>query len=132
VIVVDASVVADLLLRTRRVPEIEDALFFPAAGSLHAPALLDIEVLHVLRRFALDRELTPARGAEAVRDLADLRIERHPHELLLARVWELRGAVTAYDATYIALAELLEAPLLTLDRRLARSRGHRATIRLIS
>ena len=56
----------------------------------------------------------------------------HSHEALIERVWELRRNATAYDAIYLALAEALDAPLLTLDRRLANSPGHRATVRLVS
>jgi predicted nucleic acid-binding protein len=130
-IVVDASVVADLLLRTPKAIAIEALLFAPDAGSLHAPALVDVEVAHVLRRHALERDLSPSRGNEAIRDLLDLRIQRHPHDLLIGRVWELRAAMTAYDAWYVSLAEALDAPLVTLDRKLARSRGHRAEVRLL-
>lgn len=130
-IVVDASIVVDLLLRAPRAAGIEAILFTRAAGSLHAPSLLDVEVLHVLRRFSLDGSLPAVRGEQVIRDLQDLRIERHHHELLAPRVWELRRSLTAYDACYVALAELLQAPLLTLDRRLARSRGHDAVIRII-
>ncbi|MFN2441998.1 MAG: type II toxin-antitoxin system VapC family toxin [Thermoanaerobaculia bacterium] len=130
-IVVDASVVADLLLRSPRASAIEAELFAPRSGSLHAPSLLDVEVLHVLRRFHFEGELSAARGEEAVRDLQDLRIERHHQELLVPRIWDLPRSLTVYDACYVALAELLEAPLLTLDRRLGRSRGHRAEVRVL-
>jgi predicted nucleic acid-binding protein len=70
----------------------------------------------------------PKDGREALADLAGLDIARYPHDQLLPRVWELRTSVTAYDAVYLALAEVLEAPLLTLDRRLARVRGHGARV----
>ena len=64
-------------------------------------------------------------------DLLDLPVHRHPHDILLPRIWELRRSVTAYDAAYVALAEALDAPLLTRDGKLARSHGHRARIELV-
>lgn len=96
--------------------------------SLHAPHLLDVEVASVLRRYQLFGELSAEDGREALADLAGLDIVRYPHDPLLPRVWELRRSVTAYDAVYLALAEVLEAPLLTLDRRLTRARGHEARV----
>ena len=95
--------------------------------SLHAPHLLDVEVASILRRYHLSGELSAEDGREA---LAGLDIARYPHDPLLPRVWELRASVTAYDAVYLALAEVLEAPLLTLDRRLARARSHGARVEL--
>jgi len=66
-----------------------------------------------------------------VADLADFPLRRYPHDLLLPRIWDLRNNLTAYDATYVALAEALDAPLLTRDRRLAAAAGHRAQIELV-
>jgi predicted nucleic acid-binding protein len=129
-IVVDASIVLELLLRTRRGRRIEPRLL-AAAISLAAPHLLDVEVAQVLRRYARSGVLDGRRGQEALQDLADLPVERYSHELLLPRIWELREHFTAYDAAYVALAELLEATLLTADRRLAASPGHQAEIEVI-
>jgi predicted nucleic acid-binding protein len=70
-------------------------------------------------------------AAAALEDLAALDISRYEHEPLLSRVWELGENVTAYDAVYLALAELLDAPLLTLDGRLATAPGHAATVELL-
>jgi predicted nucleic acid-binding protein len=98
--------------------------------SIHAPHLLDVEVVHALRRHALRGSLTPKRSAEALEDLADMRLTRYPHAPFLGRIWELRENVTAYDAVYLALAEALDAPLLTSDRRLAQAPGHRARVDL--
>ncbi|MGH9205136.1 MAG: type II toxin-antitoxin system VapC family toxin, partial [Acidimicrobiales bacterium] len=69
---------------------------------------------------------------EALADLTDLPLVRYAHAHLVSRVWSLRESLTAYDAVYIALAEALEAPLLTTDRKLARSHGHEARVESIS
>lgn len=103
---------------------------FARGTSLHAPHLLDLEVLHVLRRLVRRGNLTPSRAAEAVEDLLDLPLTRYPHVALAGRVWELRGALTAYDGAYVALAEALGAPLLTRDAALASVRGHRTRVEL--
>ena len=76
--------------------------------------------------------MSPEVAASALQDVIDLDIVRYDHEVLLPRVWELRKNVTAYDGMYVALAEALDAPLLTADRRLARSRGHRARIEVVA
>lgn len=129
-IVLDASAALEVLLMTPDGPRVAERLF--AAGeTLHAPHLLDVEVVQVLRRYARSGALDPARGMEALEDLADLPLTRYPHDLFLPRIWELRHNVTAYDAVYVALAEALEAPLLTRDRALASAGGHRARIELV-
>jgi predicted nucleic acid-binding protein len=125
--VVDASAVLELLLRTDKAPRIERRLL--AAGeSLHAPHLLDLEVAQGLRRHAAAGDLSPERGQEALSDLVDLPLHRYPHDFLLPRIWELRRNVTAYDAAYLALAELLAAPFVTCDARLASAPGHAADV----
>ncbi|MGV8042065.1 MAG: type II toxin-antitoxin system VapC family toxin [Thermoanaerobaculaceae bacterium] len=129
-IVVDASAVLELLLGTAIAPRVT-ARLLDQAESLHAPHLLDIEVAQVLRRFAAAGELTATRGREALDDLDALPITRYPHNILLPRIWELRANLTAYDAAYVALAEALDAPLLTTDARLARAPGHRARVELM-
>ncbi len=126
-IVLDASAVVELVLGSPRGAAVRARVEHPDE-SLHAPHLLDVEVASVLRRYQLSGALSAEDGREALADLAGLDIARYPHDLLLPRVWELRTSVTAYDAVYLALAELLEAPLLTLDRRLARARGHGARV----
>jgi predicted nucleic acid-binding protein len=127
VIVLDASAVVELVLGSARSSAVRVRIERPDE-SLHAPHLLDVEVASVLRRYQLAGELSAEEGREALMDLAGLDIVRYPHDPLLGRVWELRRSVTAYDAVYLALAEVLEAPLLTLDGRLARSRGHGARV----
>lgn len=125
-IVVDASAVLEVLLQTDRGRALEPRLF--GGEPLHAPHLLDLEVVQVLRRHVLRGALDPERAEGALRDYHDLQIERYPHHLFLARVWELRDNATAYDAAYLALAEALNAPLLTTDRKLADVPGHAARV----
>lgn len=129
--VVDASALLEVLLGTAAGGRIE-ARIFSDSTSLHAPHLLDLEVAQALRRFAASGQLSAERGLEAVTDLADFPLQRYPHDVLLPRIWELRRNVTAYDAAYLALAELLVAPLVTCDRRLASARGHAAQIEIFS
>lgn len=104
---------------------------FAATERLHAPHLIDIEVAQVLRRLLQRKEITDNRAEQAFEDGAQLVIERHPHPPLLARIWQLRDSLSAYDAAYVALAEALPAVLLTCDAKLARAHGHRARIELI-
>jgi predicted nucleic acid-binding protein len=98
---------------------------------MHAPHLLDVEVAQVLRRFVASGALAAPRAAEALTDLADLPLTRYSHEILLPRIWSLRANLTAYDAAYVALAEALDATLLTADLRLLRAPGHTAHIEAI-
>ena len=129
-IVVDASVIVEMLLHTeagiRVTPRIQTT-----TSTVHSPHLLDAEVAHVVRRYTLAGDLDKERGAEMVGILRDLGIYRHDHRPLLGRVWELRHSVGAYDALYVALAEALDAPLLTADDRLATAHGHRAEVQTI-
>ena len=129
-IVVDASAVLEVLLRTPEAKAIERRLFDPSQ-TLHAPHLLDIEVAQVMRRYAANGEIDGDRGRAALADLADLPLQRYPHDLLLPRIWALRDNLTAYDAAYVALAEVLGAPLLTRDQRLAAAPGHRARVEVV-
>jgi predicted nucleic acid-binding protein len=130
VIVVDASAMLEALLRTPAAQAVEDRLF--AAGqTLHAPHLIDVEVAQVIRRYAANGEIDGDRGRAALSDLTDFPLRRYPHEFLLPRIWDLRSNLTAYDAAYVALAEALDAPLLTRDRRLAAAAGHHARIELV-
>jgi predicted nucleic acid-binding protein len=128
--VLDASAVLEFLLRTPIGNRVE-AKLFSNGGSLHAPHLIDVEVAQVIRRHAAAGIISVARGEEALLDLADLLLNRHAHTESLPRIWELRHNLTAYDAAYVALAEALDAPLLTCDRKLARAGNHRARIELV-
>lgn len=129
-IVVDASAMLETLLRRPAAATVEKLLFEPFQ-TLHAPHLLDVEVAQVVRRFAANREIDAERGRATLADLADFPVRRYPHDFLLPRVWDLRNNFTAYDAIYVALAEALDAPLLTRDKRLAASPGHHARIELV-
>ena len=129
-IVVDASVLVDLLRGSDDRDAIEHRLL-AGSESLHAPHLVDLEILQALRRFVLFGEMSRDRAEEVLVDLYDLRLDRYPHTELVSRIWELRDSLTAYDAAYVALAEALDAPLVTRDTRLARTCGHRARIELI-
>lgn len=77
------------------------------------------------------RAVTALRGQDALDDLSDLALTRYPHDVLLGRMWELRDNLTAYDAAYVALAEALDAPLVTCDAKLASAPGHRARIEAV-
>jgi predicted nucleic acid-binding protein len=130
VIVVDASAAVELLLRTDLGLRVTERVL---AGNeqVHGPGLLDIEVCQAVRRLLRKGELSPDRAAQAIDDLEDLPVTRHAHEGLIARIWSLRANMTAYDAAYVALAEALEAPLITCDVRLARAHGHHAKVQTL-
>ncbi|HEY6424973.1 MAG TPA: type II toxin-antitoxin system VapC family toxin [Pseudonocardiaceae bacterium] len=97
-------------------------------GAGAAPELIDVEAVHAVRRLVRRGEMTDEDGRRKVRAIRDAPISRMSHRQLLDRVWELRHAVSAYDAAYVALAERLSVPLLTCDGRLAKAHGHRAEI----
>lgn len=130
-IVVDASALLEFLLQTALGTRVE-ARLFRDRDECHAPHLADVEVTQGLRRLVRAGEVSPARAAEAIADLAGLDLHRHPHLDLLTRAWKLREHVTAHDAMYVALAEALDALLVTCDRPLGSTAGHRATIEVIA
>jgi predicted nucleic acid-binding protein len=131
VIVVDASALLEFLLQTPLGTRVE-ARLFRDQDEFHSPHLADVEVTQGLRRLVRAGEVSPARAADALADLADLDLHRHPHLDVLTRAWKLRENVTAYDAMYVALAEALDAPLVTCDGPLAKTSGHRATIEVVA
>lgn len=94
-----------------------------ARGSLHAPELARVETTSILRRLELAKQLTTAEANAAHEDLMQLDLELFSFEPFAERIWELRHAVTSYDAWYVALAEALGLPLATLDVRLFRASG---------
>jgi predicted nucleic acid-binding protein len=119
-LVVDASALVDLLLRTSRASAFGQTLTHPEAD-LHVPALCDLEVVSAVRSgFRRDR-LSVRRAEEALRDYLDLPLTRHGHQKLVHRCFQLRDVLSSYDAAYVALAEWLEADLVTADLRLARA-----------
>ena len=118
-IVLDSSAVVEWLLGLPLADEVADRIL--EADSLHVPALLDVEVAQVIRRYATSGEITAQTGELALKALAELDAVRYTHELLLPVIWKLRGNLTAYDAAFAALAATLNAPLVTLDTRLARA-----------
>jgi predicted nucleic acid-binding protein len=129
-IVLDASATIEVLLQTPRAAEIKRRVL-GGPEPLHAPYVLDLEVAQVLRRFVASGELAESRARGALQDLRDMPVMRYPHDLLLDRIWVLRKNLTAYDAAYVALAEALDAPLLTCDQRIAKAPGHRAKVEVV-
>ncbi len=129
-IVVDASAVLEILLRTPAALAVEERVLDPDE-SLHAPHLIDLEVAQVLRRYVQRGELSPARAERSLELFAQFPIARHSHEPLLPRIWRLRHNLTACDAAYVALAEGLGAVLVTRDERVASAKGHKAAVELL-
>jgi predicted nucleic acid-binding protein len=105
---------------------VEEQIHF--ARVARAPHLIDFEIASALRGLVRRHRLTQRRAVQALLDLNELRLIRYPARDLLDRIWVLRETLTAYDASYVALAELLRIPLVTTDERLARSGGHNAEI----
>jgi predicted nucleic acid-binding protein len=130
VIVVDASVVAELLTRAPGAA-VASARVLAPGEDLHAPHLIDLEVTSVLRRSVAAKMATAAAATKALAALVAFPMQRHGHDELLARIWQLRGNLTPYDAAYVALAEALAVPLVTFDGHLAQAPGNRATIELL-
>jgi predicted nucleic acid-binding protein len=130
VIVVDASALLEFLLQTSLGARVE-ARLFRDEDELHAPHLLDVEVVQGLRRLVRTGEVASRRADEAIADLTDLDLYRHAHVDLLARAWKLRDNISAYDAMYVALAEAIEATIVTCDSPLAKAPGHQARMEVI-
>jgi predicted nucleic acid-binding protein len=131
VIVADASAVVELVLGTPLGEQMAHRISRPDT-TLHAPHVLRLEAVHAIRRAEAVGDASARRAGQAVEDLAALQVHRYAHESFLQRIWELRANLTAYDASYVALAEALDVPLVTCDGRLARAPGHRAEVELLS
>ena len=130
-IVADASVVVELLLRPDTAAAVTLATGIEREEQVCAPHLLDAEVGQTLRRLVLRRQVTVPRASTALDHLVSLPIRRLAHGWLLPRAFELRDNVTVYDALYLALAEALNAPLLTCDARLRDVPGCSATVEVL-
>ena len=127
-VVVDTSLVGDILTN---VPNIAAAVEKRGVTVLHAPRAIDAEFLNLLRNLWLHSRVSGREGARLIYEFDQMIHVRHLHDAFLHRAWELRDNITAYDALFVALAERLDIPLLTRDRRLARSSGHSARIEFI-
>ena len=101
-----------------------------ATEEVHIPHLFDVEALHALRRYFLRGDLSRDQSRLILSLLHEMKAVRYPHAPLAARIWELRENLTVYDAAYVALAEVLGAPLVTMDARLAQAPGIRAVVEL--
>ena len=129
--VIDASIFVEILVQTplgiRHVDRV-----FDSEDTFHVPHLLEVETLQAIRRLTLAGEITSERAEAALIAMLGLNLTRHQHTPFVGRIWELRTSMTAYDAAYVALAEVLPAVLFTCDGTLARSHGHRAQIELLT
>jgi predicted nucleic acid-binding protein len=129
-IVLDASALLEALLPTGTSVALQSRLFAPGE-TWHAPHLLDAEFAQGIRRHSMAGSISREQAEAAFADYANLFIHRHLHGPLLRRVWALRNNLTAYDGIYVALAETLNATLLTRDKRLANAAGHTARVELV-
>jgi predicted nucleic acid-binding protein len=128
VIVIDASCALKLILQQAGAEALAERVL---SDEIHAPHLIDVEVLNGLRRLLRLRQVSLDRAREGLRWFLDLAIERHGHAELAWRIFDLRDNLSAHDAAYVAVAELAQAPLLTADRRLARAHGLRARVEAV-
>jgi predicted nucleic acid-binding protein len=127
--VVDASVLVEYLAAGEQVEAAREAI--RRERWVWAPALVDAEVGQALRRQVRGAEISARKAGAALDDLLEMRVQKVPHRHLIDRAWELRDNVSFYDGLYVALAEALDAPLLTLDGKLARASGLRTEVELI-
>jgi predicted nucleic acid-binding protein len=125
--VLDASAAVEFVLGTPTGQRVGARIARPGE-TIHVPHLIDIEVANALRRWVMHGRVTAARAWGALEDLQDLVMVRYPHDMLLMRMWELGSNASAYDATYLSLAEVLDAPVVTCDHRVAGIPGHRAVV----
>jgi len=128
-VVADASALVEVLAGSAVAPALQERL---REEDVHTPFLVEVEVLQALRRFVRAGYLSEDRATMARDHLDALPLVLYPHRPMMERIWELRENHTAYDASYIALAEILAAPLVTCDARLARSPTHEAVVELFA
>ena len=122
----DASALVALLLDAG--PDGRWATEALTGTDIAGPSLVTFETANIIRRLELAGEVSADQAAQAHADMLDLAIEHWPYALLASRAWELRRNLSSYDASYVALAELIEAPLVTLDRRIGRAPGVRCPV----
>lgn len=127
-VVIDASVVVSALVDSGPAGRWSEQWLL--AGGIAAPHLMPVEAANILRRAALRGDISADTASLAHADLQDLRVELFPYDVVAARAWQLRDNLTLYDAWYVALAELLDADLVTLDERLERASGSTCGFRL--
>jgi predicted nucleic acid-binding protein len=128
--VVDASVLVEFLAGAEHSEAAEAAI--GRERWVWAPALVDAEVGNALRRQVRAKKLGPRKASAALEDFLDMRLQRVPHAALVERAWQLRDNVSFYDGLYVAVAEVLGSPLLTLDKRLTKVPGLRTEVELIA
>ena len=128
-IVADASAVVEAIFRTPLGDICRERIL--GGDTICAPHLIDVEVVSVIRRFTLGGKVLESRANEALLDLYEFPVIRYPHLPFLQRAWEMRNVLTTYDAVYVALAEALDAPLVTCDIGISRAGGHSARIELM-
>lgn len=128
-IVIDASAAVDLFSRAPAFERVADRIGDEFV--VHVPAVFDVEVLSALRGLEASGSTPPEKAEAALVDLEEMRAVRHDHAPLRRRIWELRRNLSPYDAAYVALAELLDAALITRDRALARASGHSAQVEVV-
>ncbi len=128
-IVIDSSAAVELICDSATGRKVAERI--AEADSLHAPHLIDLEVANALRKLALRSKTDASQCYARLQLFLCLQIDRHEHQVLLPRIWQLRNNLPAYDAAFVALAEVLEAPLLTCDRGLAHGPTESARIEWI-
>lgn len=129
-IVIDASALLEVLLETPAAARVKGWIGVPGE-TVHAPHLIDVEVAQVVRRLVSLRLVDAERGRAALLDLASFPLHRHSHCPLLPEIWQFRDNMSAHDASYVALARVLDAPFLTRDKHLARAGRRYAAIQLV-
>lgn len=130
-IVTDASALVEFLLRTE-LGRAAEAVITDPDTDLHVPSLCDVEVAAVVRRLSLSGRLETGRAREALSDYLDLPLRRHGHQRILTRLFELRENFSAYDASYLSLAESVGGALLTTDGPFGRAARRHGTVEVLS
>jgi len=120
----------EFLLETPKGLRVE-ARLYRDGDDIYAPHLMDLEVLRALRGLTLKKEIDPDRAEDAIADLLAIHVIRYPHFDLTGRIWALRHNLSVYDAAYVALAETLDAVVVTCDAPLGNAPGHSVKVEVI-